>query len=237
MIKPTKRLLQISVGLLAAEVLSVLLSMLDTLFTAVDPFTWVGAIFFLSLLIFIASLIVAIAAIIVSIWKTDPNDKYRALPTILTVCISACVMFFAFCNINIAMLRGASLAKQSEAKQSLAEIYKAQQSYHSIHGRYAATFGEMGWKPYEHHRYNYFISKDAEFPITDGNKCGSIDECGLPFKARPFVGPNAFKIYAVANDDNDEVLDVWSIDNNKNRVNEVNDIQTESWDQWREKLK
>jgi type II secretory pathway pseudopilin PulG len=148
------------------------------------------------------------------------------------------ILFTGAALIIPSVLNFSGQAKQSEAKQNLVDLYKAQQKYHAAHGQYATTFEELDWNPrkYEKYiRYSYFIPKTGGIKADQGIGYSDIEEFRLPFKASPFSSKNAFKVYAIANIDIDPVWDVWSIDDGDNLVNEVDDVFTDSWEDWKKK--
>ena len=115
-------------------------------------------------------------------------------------------------------LRFQARAKQSEPKQDLGAIFTAQTSYFSEHNTYGRTFADIGWEPKGAIRYSYYLGKDVIAPPTN-----AYPAQGLFTGTR--VDANSFQVIAIGNVDNDNVPDIWMIDQEKKLVNLVDDVK------------
>ena len=89
-------------------------------------------------------------------------------------------------------------ARQTEAKTNLSAIYTAQKIYYTIHQEYADQITQL----------DITLDEDAIY--------------GHTFKE---LSKTAFKAQASANIDDDDALDIWTIDQDKN-LDHVNDDVT-----------
>ena len=103
-------------------------------------------------------------------------------------------------------LRFQQRAKQSEAKVNLRAIYTNLRTFEDDHpGKTPATFRELDQAFEPHRRYAYFLQGDAMQPDLGG-------PYELPSDLDGEVAPPGVVVYAVANLDTDDTLDVWEID-------------------------
>jgi type IV pilus assembly protein PilA len=118
--------------------------------------------------------------------------------------------------------------KNSEAKANLGAIYAAQLYYFSNTNTYAGgpdTFKLIQWEPSGQNRYVYYCQG-----VMIPNKLSMhIDyvpspEGRWPVDLKPQSSKTGFTCMAVGNIDNDETLDVWSINDAKILVNDQSDI-------------
>lgn len=89
-------------------------------------------------------------------------------------------------------------ARQTEAKTNLSAIYTAQKIYYTIHQEYADQITQL----------DITLDEDAVYGYT-------FEE----------LSKTAFKAQASANIDDDDALDIWTIDQDKN-LDHVNDDVT-----------
>lgn len=103
-------------------------------------------------------------------------------------------------------------AKQSEARLRLQAIYSELQSEYSKSGKFTEKNVQ------EYIKSDYFSTTAKHGPLykvhLEHEKCA---KCG--------VNSKKFKIAAVGNIDDDETLDIWTIDQDKNLVNISNDLK------------
>jgi len=119
-------------------------------------------------------------------------------------------------------------AKQSEAKFSLGQIYVAQQAYFSRTNTYASgpdAFKLINWEPAGQNRYAYYCQGAVilnRLPIGVDFTHGR--EWRWPVETFPASSRTGFTCMAVGNIDNDETLDVWSINDAKILLNDQSDV-------------
>jgi hypothetical protein len=119
-------------------------------------------------------------------------------------------------------------SSQSEAKTNLHAISMAQLSYFSLTNTYASgadAFQLMNWEPAGKTKYAYFCGSDLISNKLQW-KLGYLrtPDHDWPVDLKPASSKTGFTCMAVGNVDNDEKLDVWSINDAKNLVNEQSDI-------------
>jgi len=118
--------------------------------------------------------------------------------------------FFSGCEEQAEMLQyGQVKAKQTEAKTNLTAIYTAQVGFRAMSRRYGENFSEIGYAITENQRYSYFMCDD----VLEGY----LGPDSLPDNlSPPACSSDKFLVYAIANLDNDDTLDIWSIDQDHN---------------------
>jgi len=109
-------------------------------------------------------------------------------------------------------------ARQSEAKTNLSAIFTTQIAYYGEFETYASKFDDLQWEPYGTTRYAYFLPNQVIQP-TQGTPIS------LPLDVEPYVDGESFMIIAVGNIDNDDDLDVWTMDDGKMLNNVFDDIR------------
>jgi len=107
-------------------------------------------------------------------------------------------------------------AKQAEAKTNLGAIFTAEIAHFGERNTYATTFDEIGWAPAGNNLYTYYLPDDV-VPSASGQTYP------LPSGVEPVAG-DSLRVVAVGNIDNDDTLDVWTINNMKQLINVVNDV-------------
>jgi len=126
-------------------------------------------------------------------------------------------------------------AKQSEAKTNLGAIYEAQRAYFSDHNTYAGgdqAFQILGWEPLGQTRYAYYCDS-AVIPNLLGRAEIPMPNKNWPVETKPASSQTGFTCMAVGNDDIDETLDVWSINDAKILRNDLNDVNCPYfWERW-----
>ena len=90
-------------------------------------------------------------------------------------------------------------ARQTEAKTNLSAIYTAQKIYFSLHQSYVDDINEL------------------DLSLAQGLYTFTIQE----------ASKNTFKAQAKGNIDDDDALDIWTIDQNKNLLNTIDDVTAE----------
>ena len=90
-------------------------------------------------------------------------------------------------------------ARQTEAKTNLSAIYTAQKIYFSLHQSYADDINEL------------------ELNLVQGD----------PYTFTMEASKNTFKAQAEGNIDDDDALDIWTIDQDKNLFNTIDDVTAE----------
>lgn len=115
--------------------------------------------------------------------------------------------------------------KQSEAKTNLAAIYTCQLVYYGAHNVYAGktnsrgenAFDQIGYQPESVFKINYTYIMD-EAVLT-----GRVDIPALP---EPYESTaHSFMAIAVSNIDNDETLDIWTINENRMLIHVLDDVR------------
>ena len=91
-------------------------------------------------------------------------------------------------------------ARQTEAKTNLSAIYTAQKIYFTLHQSYAEDINELDLNMVQGEPYTFTIQEAST--IT-------------------------FKAQAEGNIDDDDVLDTWTIDQDKNLFNTIDDVTAE----------
>jgi len=125
-------------------------------------------------------------------------------------------------------LKYASKYPQSEVKTNLGAIYVAQLSYFSENNTYAGgsdTFKLINWEPASQNRYAYYC-QGAMIPNKLPMRVDYVPKPDgrWPVTAKPQSSQSGFTCMAVGNIDNDDTLDVWSINDSKILRNDLNDI-------------
>jgi len=177
-------------------------------------------------------------AIIAIKWIKAYRNPPQKLPTLLPAILHS---LFAIMIIIIIpnFLQLSAKAKQSEAKTNLGAIYTAQIAYFSRTNTYAAgdqAFQIVKWEPWGQNRYAYYCDSAvilnllgrAEIPMPNKN---------WPVETKPASSQTGFTCMVVGNDDIDETLDVWSINDGKILRNDLNDINNKInrphfWEKW-----
>lgn len=139
---------------------------------------------------------------------------------------------------------------QTEAKMALAGLYTAEKAFHAEYEQYTTDIESIGFKPYEPTQYKFgfaapstivkpFLAKQVDaikydpnrmtsdiFKETYGDRVPASSFTDLVQKHCPdcTASENGFKIVAIGNLDEDETLDVWTIDHDKNLVNISDDV-------------
>ena len=115
-----------------------------------------------------------------------------------------------------ALLDFRAKSKRAEVKANLKEIAALEQGYYKQHRTYADSFTALGWRPNGEIIYSYFLPR-GEISNPSGAP-------GKPLEGiEPGAGATGFTAVAVGNIDEDETLDVWTIDQKANLQNRVND--------------
>ena len=96
-------------------------------------------------------------------------------------------------------------------------IFVSQVEYYSDFDRYGRNFYEIGWEAEEKTQYAYFLADDILQPEVGG-------PYQLPSEVETYVTDEEFVAVAVGNIDEDDELDVWTIDQDKNLVNVIDDV-------------
>ena len=124
---------------------------------------------------------------------------------------------------------------QGWIKRELKAAYIAQKSYMAEYDLYSG-FDIVGFKPPEGGRYTICNNSQDCRPCTAKNLDGTTSACGavgpkLIACTQPIgygEGENGrpyFRMCGTGNLDDDDTLDVWSIDDANNLINEVNDCE------------
>jgi len=126
------------------------------------------------------------------------------------------------------LTRFAAPSKQSEFKTNLGAIYVAQLSYFSNTNTYASgpdAFKLLQWEPAGQNRYAYYC-QGAMIPnkLPMNINYTPLPDGRWPVALKPASSKTGFTCMAVGNIDNDETLDVWSINDGKILRNDLNDI-------------
>jgi type IV pilus assembly protein PilA len=106
-------------------------------------------------------------------------------------------------------------AKQSEAKFALKAIYTSEKSVMAEGGSFV-PLSKLGWQPDGPTRYTIVLGDEA-IEATMGEQ--------LRVDVESYVRADGFKALAIANLDQDDTLDVWSIDQNNELVNLSDDTK------------
>ena len=106
----------------------------------------------------------------------------------------------------------------AEAKTNLAALFTAQVSYFGENNKYGTTFKDLGWEPEGKTKYALFLANDVLQPKVGG-------PYQLPAGITAEVTANGFTIVAVGNIDDDDTLDVWTINEKKELKNLTNDAE------------
>ena len=90
-------------------------------------------------------------------------------------------------------------ARQTEAKTNLSAIYTAQKIYFTLHQSYAEDINEL------------------DLSLVQGD----------PYTFTMEASTSTFKAQAEGNIDDDDALDIWTIDQDKNLFNTIDDVTAE----------
>ncbi len=110
-------------------------------------------------------------------------------------------------------------AKQAEPKANLSALFTAQIQYFNQHDAYAHTFEQLRWSPEGDTKYSYYLADDALLATNPGK--GPYD---CPDQFKPYSTDESYLMIAVGNIDYDQILDVWTMDDNKNLRNVRDDL-------------
>ncbi len=127
---------------------------------------------------------------------------------LLTTLLVSCLLLYTGCEKQYENYeKGTRKAMQVEAKINLHAVYAAQMGYRSANGRYGDTFEAIGFAIIsDNQRYSYFLGED----VLEGARYGDELPEDLPL---PEASTSSFIIYAIADLDDDDDLDIWRIDN------------------------
>ncbi len=124
----------------------------------------------------------------------------------------------------------------SEAKMNLGAIFTAYAQYYNDYGVYPSApeirrgntvyncFSIADWKPRGQTRFAYECANRVVYPNLVGEP---IINCPVVTRANR----DSFTIAACGNIDQDEVLDVWTMNDSKTLENVIPDRRVDSWDQ------
>jgi len=154
-------------------------------------------------------------------YQQPPSQFTKALPYIIG-CPVLLFVGIAIVGILAAIaipdfLKFQAKARQAEAKTSLQEIFTAQAAHFGENNHYGETFEQIGWAPAVHGNYAYYLGDDV-IPTAAGVTYH------LPAHVQSFVEAESFLAVAVGNVDNDDSLDVWTIDDSRELKNVHNDM-------------
>jgi len=90
-------------------------------------------------------------------------------------------------------------------KQDLLRLQAAQKIFYFANHRYAKSFQELDWQPDQNGEFAFFLDPQTSVQPKDHNY-------PLPENLSPFTADEEFLVIAVGNIDQDETLDVWSMD-------------------------
>jgi len=111
---------------------------------------------------------------------------------------------------------GAGGPVEDQPVANLGAIFTAEIAHFGERNTYATTFDEIGWAPAGNNLYTYYLPDDV-VPSASGQTYP------LPSGVEPVAG-DSLRVVAVGNIDNDDTLDVWTINNMKQLINVVNDV-------------
>ncbi|MFO8058317.1 MAG: prepilin-type N-terminal cleavage/methylation domain-containing protein [bacterium] len=124
-------------------------------------------------------------------------------------------------------------SKQSEAKTNLGSIFNLMTAYHGEHSTYADTFNLIGFAPEGENLYTYRLSAAATDCTPDqlstencsqiqtheskgnNNQCDASSQNAGPAD----VTQTTFVCFACGNVDNDDFIDIWTVDESKHLTN------------------
>jgi hypothetical protein len=111
--------------------------------------------------------------------------------------------------------------KQSDIKRSLSQVYDLEMKYKQQNG-YFTSNPNINLKNLDRRSYSIYI----------GNNTINLNERNypLPIYLKSIVNHDSFIIIGVGNIDNDDKLDIWTIDEKKHLVNVSNDTPITPWD-------
>jgi len=107
-------------------------------------------------------------------------------------------------------------AQQSEVQTQLRGIEVAEEAYRQHHGQWCPTVSDCRLGPFNGTRYIYFLT-DSTIRGGDlaNNKAELITRARMALRSLGMearMGPEGFLVIAVADLDDDDDLDIWSID-------------------------
>jgi type IV pilus assembly protein PilA len=188
----------------------------------------VGLVALVAALVVLSFPILFIIYVIRRIQTRQMPPQQRAASSPLTMHFLVAVIVLIMSAIAIPNLKFSAKAKQSEAKANLGAIYQAQLAYFSRTHTYTAgegAFRILNWEPAGQNRYAYYcqgamipnklLMRIDYVPKPDGR---------WPITAKPQSSQSGFTCMAIGNMDNDDTLDVWSINDSKILRNDLNDI-------------
>ncbi|OGP58275.1 MAG: hypothetical protein A2V67_20570 [Deltaproteobacteria bacterium RBG_13_61_14] len=161
--------------------------------------------------------------------RNPPQQRPASSPVITHFVIASIIFLAAIAIPNFLKFKVRSAkSPQSEAKTNLGAIYMAQLSYFSDHLTYAGgsdTFKLINWEPAGQNRYAYYC-QGAMIPNKNTRylKEPPLPGRNWPVDQVPATSDTGFTCMAVGNIDNDDTLDVWSINDSKILRNDLNDI-------------
>ena len=130
-------------------------------------------------------------------------------------------------------------ARQTEARKGLWAIYKAQQAFYEKYKSYG-DFKDIGFKPDQPSRYTFRLGRSgrpgsdimlpSNYETSGLTPDNPLTRSGLSYSVvvgRPITGYSGFTATAVANIDEDETVDAWSINDSgpSSLQNDVDDVK------------
>lgn len=109
---------------------------------------------------------------------------------------------------------------QDMAREELVKLHRVQMRYHEAHGRFG-SFTELQYQPI-YARYTIYLEHDDVLKAVGE---GSATAHELPFDHVPMVQEHTFRAVAVSNLDDDDDLDIWTVDESGRLTHEVDDLQ------------
>jgi type II secretory pathway pseudopilin PulG len=121
-------------------------------------------------------------------------------------------------------------SRQAEAQQGLRTIALAQSAYFAENGHYCPSFAACGLTPPRSSRYFYFLGPDEVAGGGDSQATVEMEERAREelrqLKLTPQSGGHDFLAVAVGNADDDDSLDVWTIDAANHLVHLQDDLNS-----------
>ncbi|HET6347301.1 MAG TPA: hypothetical protein VFH51_20380 [Myxococcota bacterium] len=121
-------------------------------------------------------------------------------------------------------------SRQAEAQQGLRTIALAQSAYYAENGHYCPSFAACGLTPPRTSRYFYFLGPDEVAGGGDSQATVELEERAREelrqLELTPKSGGHDFLAVAVGNADDDDGLDVWTIDAANHLVHLQDDLNS-----------
>jgi hypothetical protein len=170
---------------------------------------------------FLCTLASLILVIIVIVKSPTEEPGLTQTASIAIGMIASSVLAFI---ILPSFMRLSDPGKQYEATKNLRKLYLAEKIHYFRHGKFSSNYQEM-LQMYATNWYSFFFSEDGHVyaqlrPVRE-----------LPGGIKAYIKDDSFQVVAAGQIDNDEVPDVWMINEHGELKHVIDDMKIDNWDQ------